>query len=667
MYCENMTWLAESRVLQDLTNRAEAPKEAWPELPAEATPYKPAAAAAAAASEPRCCSHQAAALTAAVPELELVVKCATELHQLWTQFASGGSSSTPYLLDRFAALEMLLQPPSAAPPGLSEEVLRLAEAPPPSSPRGRVSLASGGCSSAEPGGWSEVMRGVAGQGSAWRPTPVTAQAPERQQCRAFPQKQLLQQDPDDPDRLERRLSFEAAADCSDSSHSSSASRAAAEEQSPSCGSLDDEEFLPPSWRQKELCEKEIENRLAELLEQEHYDDDAEEEDDDDGLQFWDESGDSAAASCDGGSSCGGGAICQPQAELGGAVSSTETGPIPEDRWNFKTPPPRRQSSRRPQPPAGAGTAAAPTTQQLPAAASSQPAPAVADSWQQQGSGGGVEKTGEVDEVLVDVTKCLLRWFHRESERQRPDLDLLKAKVVPAERVQAVDWLLQSCWTLGFPEVVPFAAALYLDRYCLMLPGQLHSDHMQVLYLAFVSVALKMHGTSTQVPAPFRQVLSHMGQHKIPVETILEQERRVLAALDFEVSTPTSSELLDLLAAPCDVAPWEEGACGCCRACTYPLIWQLAGFLLRLALREMDILYRYPSSVLATSAAYLAFWSSQAEGCRPCAAKQGVLLRRLSLACAQPVTNDRPRQQVHLSTPSSAGSGSSVGERRYHRI
>eukprot|EP00930_Biecheleria_cincta_P029267 TRINITY_DN20370_c0_g1_i1.p1 TRINITY_DN20370_c0_g1~~TRINITY_DN20370_c0_g1_i1.p1 ORF type:complete len:366 (+),score=110.33 TRINITY_DN20370_c0_g1_i1:276-1373(+) len=357
-----MTNLVESRVFQDLTNRAAAPKKAWPELSAETTPHKPAAAC--------CCSNQLAA--AAVPELEAVVNCSTELHQLWTKFASGGSSCAAYLLHHFAALDaqMLLQPPSAAPPGLSEEVLRLAEAPPPSSlPRGQISLASGVCGSAEPGSWSQVMEGVAGEGSAWRPTPMTAQAPERPQCRAFPLQRppLLQ---DDSDRLERRLSFEAAANSSDDCHSS-ASRAAAEEQSPS-GSLGDEELVPPSWRQKELCEEELENRLADLLQQEHFGFDAEEEeeDDDDGFQCW-EGGDSAAASDDEGGSSGAAASCWPEAASGGAVSSlTESGPIPEDRWNFKTPP-RRQSSKRAKPPAAAGVAAAqncPPTQQPPAAA-----------------------------------------------------------------------------------------------------------------------------------------------------------------------------------------------------------------------------------------------------------------------------------------------------------
>eukprot|EP00931_Biecheleriopsis_adriatica_P073670 TRINITY_DN47911_c0_g1_i1.p1 TRINITY_DN47911_c0_g1~~TRINITY_DN47911_c0_g1_i1.p1 ORF type:complete len:648 (-),score=122.85 TRINITY_DN47911_c0_g1_i1:82-1941(-) len=592
------------KVFAEITNTVVGPKEAWREDSDDG------------------CGKTKLPLAPHPEELDLLGPCTRELHRAWTTFASSGGSTAAYLLQHYAALgsQALLAVP-ALPPLPSEEVLAWALAPGEDVDVEREERQET---------WSEVMRGVAST-SVEGPSPASVAAPERQQSHWQRTTGAASSSGAEEPPLERCLSFEEVLD---SPRAEDDSKEAMEGRDPEedllsegCGS-EGEELVPPSWRQKELCEAELENRLAELLQQEHLSFDEEEMRDDTSEAPW--SSDSAA-------SCGS-RSSWPPAHAGDSVRQADVGmddgPVPSERWVFRTPKRRTRKTVL----AGAGQVLTGVPRAAPL------------------RGGEGEGTCEVDGALVAMTKCLLQVYHRETKRCQPHAQAIVARFNAAERALTVDWLLQSCHAMGFPEVVPFAALSFLDRYCSLLPVVLPTDHMQVLFLAVVSIALKMHGASPQVSAPLRDILCHLGQYRIPVELILEHERKVLVALDFHVSTPTAQELLDLLAMP-STGQDEDAKCERCRGCTEPEVWQLAGFLLRLAMRDVGLLYQYPHSVLATSAAYLALWSSQA-GIEPCVAAQGSLLRRLRLA------SERPR--VSGGYPASAGEPASSGW-AYHDI
>ncbi|CAK9007868.1 unnamed protein product [Durusdinium trenchii] len=209
-----------------------------------------------------------------------------------------------------------------------------------------------------------------------------------------------------------------------------------------------------------------------------------------------------------------------------------------------------------------------------------------------------------------------------AERFRPSARSILCRIGAVERALAVDWLLQTCQAMSFPEVVAFAAISLLDRYLETLHTAIPLEQMQVVTLAVTCTALKLHGLG-EVPVPLRDVLVHLGQYNVPIKQIFQKEREVLDALDFDVSAPTVMDTLGLLAFRCTTASKEMG-CGLCAACG-DTVWQLAEFFLHLAARKVELYYEYPPTALAAGAAYLA-WCQVPN--RPCHAQQRKLRRSL---------------------------------------
>lgn len=172
----------------------------------------------------------------AAPELGFVGPCCTELHQLWIGFAAGGGTTAPFLLEHFASLgAQLLLPPTEPPP------------PPPA-----VLQVSEGLDSEDEGGrWSKVPR-------------RDRLAPCLQQPRRLASS---------GSGIERRLCFDHA-DESPAGEEEIRDKEGRQDQKNTQFDVElyedtsDDDLLPPSWRQKELCEEELEYRLAGLLQQE---------------------------------------------------------------------------------------------------------------------------------------------------------------------------------------------------------------------------------------------------------------------------------------------------------------------------------------------------------------------------------------------------------------
>mmetsp|Transcript_32280 Transcript_32280/g.74573 ORF Transcript_32280/g.74573 Transcript_32280/m.74573 type:complete len:490 (-) Transcript_32280:141-1610(-) len=350
----------------------------------------------------------------------------------------------------------------------------------------------------------------------------------------------------------------------------------------------------PSWRQKELCEQELEERLLSMLQQDQEED-------------W---------------------LLQRETEMSGSLHRGDCHPLasPNSAWMYSTPPRRRRRF-----PTGQAAAGSEVPKQ----------------------GGLSEREDErraASGSLPGGTRGLLQVLHKSAERHRPSARAVLEQMGAEERVLSVDWLLESCQSMHFQEVVAFSAISCLDRYIAWYGSVVPITGVQALVLAVVSIALKLHGMS-QVAASLREVLAHLGRHAVPIESILLQEREVLQALRFEVSTPTAIEMLGLLSRRCQRRATKDRACDFCAACLDPFVWHLAEFLLHMALREAHVLYAYPSSVLALAAVLLAWGQA---GIRPCQTQLRLLVRGLP-------SGTRP-------VVASVGkSGSPPKDRFYHRI
>jgi len=580
-------------------------------------------------------------------ELGLVAPCSMELHQVWVNFAAAGGSTAPFLLQHFASLSaQVLRPPSRAPPPPSEAVLR------PRVEESAVGPAAEVCGDtvAEECCWSEVMSAIhdpsfpsaigadapcrhtrsrrwQNAGAELRNENRVSDSPGERKGGESDEKKLLPCGSQSRLEISRRL-FDDSENSEDKQHLWEEE----EEQDAS----DDEDLLPPRWRQKELCEEELEKRLADLLEQEQLDQfsagDFEGYDQDGQCTPEVQSTDTSYASWSGADAD---APRETLALESVGSAPAQSGPLPAERWVFQTPVRRRSRKAGP-------LAVVPLIQET----TSHPAPAASSQNSRLVSArdrAGSEP-GQIDAVLDSMTTSLLRAYHRESERCRLTVGAEISKISAAERVLTVDWLLQTCRAMSFPEVVPFTAVLLFDRYCAKSSTILPAEQMQVLFLSVISIALKMHGISNLVPAPLRDVLAHLGQYQVPVEKVLELERQVLQALDFQVSTPTVQEFLDLLSVRSRGAPSLDNEADRDACDADSRVWELAAFLLRLAIREVGLLYRYPHSVLAASAAYLALWSCAAlEASReeqdtswlaePSVESQGAIFHQLYIACS----------------------------------
>jgi len=247
-------------------------------------------------------------------------------------------------------------------------------------------------------------------------------------------------------------------------------------------------------------------------------------------------------------------------------------------------------------------------------------------WSASGCRAGEPHVG-IEDVARDLEVSLLQAGHVVSERQRPDAEAVLAGISPTEREQTMAWLMQACHTLFFREAVLFGAAHLFDRYSATLREPMPREELHVLILAVVSTSLKMHGTIELEP-PLPEVVSHLGRRQVPPEAVFRKEREVLQALAFEVSTPPVAELLEALLVR-RLRPNPPGAAAGLAADRPELaaVRSLSSFVLQLSLLEVGLHHRFPHTVLAAGAIYVALWHCQAG---PEEAR--ALLRDVVVAC-----------------------------------
>jgi len=210
---------------------------------------------------------------------------------------------------------------------------------------------------------------------------------------------------------------------------------------------------------------------------------------------------------------------------------------------------------------------------------------------------------ETNAALHDLAPSVLQSLHTQSERHLPKSSDIMSCLGPEERERAIMWLFQVCNAVGIQDSVLYLTVLLLDRYCAAAKSSLDLGRLHMLIIAMVGISLKMNGAvdeHSKMPK-LQDLLEHLGEGRHTLREIFAAEHEVLNTLGFEVSMPTTVEFLDAFALPFTTASEPDG--------TSP-VHCLARFLLQMSLLDMEMQYRYPQSVLAAGAVYVALWCTQ---------------------------------------------------------
>jgi hypothetical protein len=186
---------------------------------------------------------------------------------------------------------------------------------------------------------------------------------------------------------------------------------------------------------------------------------------------------------------------------------------------------------------------------------------------------------------------MLKAEHALSERQRPRAHDLKASM-PDQRADLITWMIQAFDVMSFEESILHSVALTIDRYCAhpsKKARRIETSMLQPLLLSALSVDLKTSNALEYPEISWKRLLSHLGQGKVEVVEILRAEQELLDRLDYIVCIPTPLTFLQSLL----MRRREE------RRVEY--LRGVAGFLLELALFDVELQYGYPHTILAAGA------------------------------------------------------------------
>jgi hypothetical protein len=214
----------------------------------------------------------------------------------------------------------------------------------------------------------------------------------------------------------------------------------------------------------------------------------------------------------------------------------------------------------------------------------------------------------LDSDLLDLAAdgSLLRSCHEQGERVRPGNQALLRRLGASDREQVVLWLAQVCILRGLNDYVLQSSVILFDRFCAASEEPLAMDRLHLVVIAILGIALKFIGISTGTvghPPHFRSLVEHLGQGQFSKQDIVYAELDVLQALKFDLAAPAPLDFLDGLCVRFHQPNHSEGI-------TSPVV-PLAAFLLQLSLGDVRVLHRFPYSVLAAGAVYVALWCTQA--------------------------------------------------------
>lgn len=161
-----------------------------------------------------------------------------------------------------------------------------------------------------------------------------------------------------------------------------------------------------------------------------------------------------------------------------------------------------------------------------------------------------------------------------------------------------------------------------------------------MLLASVSCTLKL-AVLDQFTTTLRQMMEFLSRGQVPFSQIMQQELVLLNVLEFNVTSPTLLDFLDVLllraasAAAKDQPTcterqppgagdgWEhEEVCSSVEMRTSCRLGQLSSFLCELALNDPEVLYGFPQPLLASAALLLASLDNPRE--EPSGTREAVL-------------------------------------------
>jgi hypothetical protein len=215
----------------------------------------------------------------------------------------------------------------------------------------------------------------------------------------------------------------------------------------------------------------------------------------------------------------------------------------------------------------------------------------------------------VDASLQDSALEALHAMAQQSARHAPRSgEAVCAAIGEQEREQIVSWLLQVGLACGLLDEAVLAAVQMLDRYCAQLEGPVPPDSLHLVVTAILSLALKVAGPTEEFNKVrrHRELLADLGRGQFTVEEVFATETKVLRALSYNISVPTSLDFAQAFLVPFSTPGQPE---------VQSPVTCLAKFLLQLSLSDPALQYRYPHAILAAGAVYVALWCTKAQPAR----------------------------------------------------
>lgn len=225
---------------------------------------------------------------------------------------------------------------------------------------------------------------------------------------------------------------------------------------------------------------------------------------------------------------------------------------------------------------------------------------------------------DIGSVLGEVVDDVFRTSHMKSQKHLPSVVDLQRRFQKSHRDEVLKWLVEMCEDMRYHDSILFSTILMLDQYMAKATANYPVDRKVIL--AVVCTSLKTSGVQDEVcsDASFRNQLLYMCHMTESIKDILSMELKVLQILEFNVSSPTVLDFLDMFSAP--LTSPEEPLDSSLPRC-------LANFLVQLSFFNCVLHYNYPHAVLAASAIYLALCKFKAE-----TRLYQTLLEDVTLAC-----------------------------------
>jgi hypothetical protein len=218
----------------------------------------------------------------------------------------------------------------------------------------------------------------------------------------------------------------------------------------------------------------------------------------------------------------------------------------------------------------------------------------------------VERAYALDELPI-LMDGVVQAEHRQSVRHVPKAANVLAAVPAHRRGEVISWVSLACNAINLNSLIA-GVVLTLDRFYAAQTKPIDDANLHHLTLAALCTEMKLANGDSCPQAYREQVLLHLGQGRASLRSILQTEARMLAELQYSMGISTPMSFLESLVHHlrkgfeelANVTASSYGSHGKSRADS-EVLYGTGFFLTDLAMYDVELMYRYHHSLLASAA------------------------------------------------------------------